>query len=193
MMFRSLASLTVKHCRGELEEGVAATQLGHTDTVSGRGRCGCVLREGVVLEDDARLGEVRCQLLHVRLCLFAMRALEVSELDNLKVLRCRTFVRTVGLLLQDGTIFRVGMIAEGNDLVPRDDVLLVLQDKKPNAGRLRFSGLVGHVDGNPADPFYRGLLDGPDFKDAVFVVSPTVLEKRLDGFFAGRGCRKVGR
>ena len=36
----------------------------------------------IVLEDDARLGEIGDELIHVGLRLFAVRALEVGELDE---------------------------------------------------------------------------------------------------------------
>jgi hypothetical protein len=44
-----------------------------------------VLGQRIVLEDDARLGEVVHELVHVGLRLFAMRALEIGKLDDLEV------------------------------------------------------------------------------------------------------------
>ena len=42
--------------------------------------------EGIVLKDDARLGEIGDELVHVGLRFFAMRALEVGKLDQFKIL-----------------------------------------------------------------------------------------------------------
>ena len=41
---------------------------------------------GSVLKDDAGLGKIRSQLVHVGLRLFAVRALEVGELDQFEIL-----------------------------------------------------------------------------------------------------------
>ena len=46
---------------------------------------GCMDGNGKALKDDARLGEIRDQLVHVGLRLLAMGALEIGELDQLKV------------------------------------------------------------------------------------------------------------
>ena len=92
-------------------------------------------RDGKVLKDDARLGKIRDQLVHVGLRLFAVRALEVGELHQLQILRCRAAIRAVGALLHLLADFGEGMIAKVDDALAADDVLAVGQHKKRERSR----------------------------------------------------------
>ena len=83
--------------------------------------------KGIVLKDDARLGKIGDQLVHVGLRLLAVGALEVSELDEFEILGRRAPIGAVGSLLQHGAIIGKGIFAEGNNLVAGDDVLAVGQ------------------------------------------------------------------
>ena len=81
------AILRLKYRGGKLEEGGAASQFCNAVAV---GRCDYRLRmdgsERIVLEDNARLGKIGDELIHVGLRLFAMRALEIGEFDEFEIL-----------------------------------------------------------------------------------------------------------
>src|SRR5579875_3363495 len=77
------AVLAFKHSRGVLEKRRAAAHLGHANAVLRRvHRLRMDRRNGIVLEDNARLGEIGGKLIHVGLRLLAMRALKIGELDQ---------------------------------------------------------------------------------------------------------------
>src|SRR5579872_5194907 len=90
----------------------------------------------IVLENDARLGKVRGQLLHVGLRLFAVGALEVGKLDQFQILRCRPAIWTVRTLLQLLTVGGIRMIAEGQNIVTGNDMLSIRQRKEGKGTRL---------------------------------------------------------
>ena len=83
------AVLPFKHRSSKLEEGGAAGLLRNADAHirAAITDCGMNARKRIVLEDDARLGKVGDELVHVGLRGFAMRALEVGELDEFEILR----------------------------------------------------------------------------------------------------------
>ena len=74
---------------------------------------------GKGLKDNARLGKIRGELIHVGLRLLAVRALEVGKLDHLKILRGGAAIRAVGALLQLLAGIGERMLAEINDLSRR--------------------------------------------------------------------------
>src|ERR1700761_7074881 len=82
-------------------------------------------RKRIVLEDNARLGKIRDELIHVGLRLFAVRTLEIGEFDELEILGRRATEGAICALLQQSTIVSKRMLAEWNDLLAHDDVLLV--------------------------------------------------------------------
>ena len=92
-----------------------------------------------------------------------------------------------------GAIFRIGMLAKGDDVVAGNDVLAVGKDKELKRRRLLLAGLVAHVDHDFADALDRRLQDGLHLPDAGVVVAPTGLQEGVDGLFGGRRGGEVGR
>jgi hypothetical protein len=84
-----------------------------------------MLRQRIALKDDAGLGKIHCQLVHIGLRVLAVGALEVGKLDNLQILRSRATVRAIGALLRQGARLRVRMLAKGNNVIADNDVLAI--------------------------------------------------------------------
>ena len=184
------AILPFKYRGSKLEEGGAAGQLGDADSVL---RCDHGLRmngsERVVLENDARLGKIGDELVHVGLRSFAMRALEVSELDEFEILGRRTAIGAVGALLEHGAVLGKGMLAEGNDPFADDDVLLIGRGEEGEAIGLLLAGLVADEDDDLADAGDLGLLDCLNLPHGVGVEAEIGLHEGVDDFLGGRGRR----
>ncbi len=140
----------------------------------------------IVLKDDARLGKIHRELVHVGLRLLAMGALEIGELNQFQILGGYPAIGAIGLLLQLGAKIGKRIRPERNNLVAGDDVLAVGQGKELERGGLLFAGLVADKDDHLADAFDRGLEDGLHLPDAVIVVAPTGLEKGVDGLLGRR-------
>ena len=150
--------------------------------------CGMDRCNRIVLKDDAGLGKVHRQLVHVGLRFLAMGALEVGELDQLQILGGRAAIGAVGVLLQLGAILGKGMLAKGNngELVAGDDVLAVGERKELKRGGLLLAGLVADENDHLADAFDRSLEDGLHLPDAALVVAPAGLQEGIDGFLGGQ-------
>ena len=102
------AFLAIKDGCGEGEEGAAAALLGHANAIGSGGlAAGWMLANGIALEDDAGLGKIDGELVHVGLGFLAMGALEVSELDQFQILGGGAAIGAVGALLQLGAMIGV--------------------------------------------------------------------------------------
>ena len=88
------------------------------------------LDQGEALIDDVRVGEIRGELVHGGLRIFAVRALEVSELDEFQVFACSALGWAVSALNERAAVFRVGMLSERQDFSAGDDVLAVRQSEE---------------------------------------------------------------
>ena len=111
---------------GIQEEGWAATELGNADTVSCRPEGLRVnLHQRVALVDDVRIREVGSDFIHCGLSVFAMRALEVGELDEFQVFAGPAARWAICTLEQNGAIFGIRMCAEGENFTPGNDMFSV--------------------------------------------------------------------
>ena len=176
--------------------------LGHALAVR-RGSTDCRMNGGKrkVLKDDARLGKIHCQLVHVGLRFLAMGALEIGKLDQFQVLRRRAAIGPVGPLLQRGAGVSERVRAEGDNLVAGDDVLAVCHGEELQRRRLLLAGLVADENDHLADAVDGSLENSLHLPDAVFIVSPAGLQECVDVSlvgdaavkFAGIGLGKYGR
>jgi hypothetical protein len=152
-----------------------------------------VLRQGIVLEDDAGFGKIHCQLVHVGLRILAMRALEIGEFHQFQVLRGRTAVRSIATLLQNGPILCKRIFAEGNKVVSGDDVLAVGKSEELQRRGLLLPGLVAHKDHDLAHALDRRLQNRLHLPHAPGIEAPTGGEKGVDGLFGRRRGGEIRR
>ena len=151
--------LAIKYRSRKLEESRASRLFGNTNAISGRERSfGVNGRQRVVLEDDARLGKICNELVHVGLRGFAMRALKIREFDQFKVLCGGAAVRAVGALLQHCAVLCKRIFTEGNDLVADDDVFSIGRCEEGKAVGLLLSRSVADQNHDPADALNLGFL-----------------------------------
>lgn len=128
-------------------------------------------REGEVLKDEVRIGEILQETVDDRLDSLAVGALEVSELYEFEVFPRGSAAGSGGTLRQDAPCVGVRMVSEGQD-IGRDEVLAVRRDVEDQRGDLLRSGFLRYVDGDLADARCGRVLDGLYLPDTVCVVSP---------------------
>ncbi len=150
------------------------------------------MRQRKVLEDDAGLGKIHRQLVHIGLRLFAVGALEVGKLDNLQILggvsrdrdRRRAAARWRALPQRDCA--PKGMMSS-----PAKMCLPSGRTKNWSRDELLLAGLVAHQQGHLADAIDFRLLDGPHLPDTGLIVAPTGLQKGVDGVLVGEVAVKL--
>ena len=139
-----------------------------------------------VLEDNARLGKICRQHVHIRLDSLAVRALEVGKLHQFQIFRSRSAIGPGSALRQQRAVLGVGMGSERDDLIVGEDVPAVGQGIKLDHRGLLLAGLVADEHQHLAHSRDLGLADGLHLPNAVFVVAPTGLDERVDLLFGGR-------
>lgn len=183
------AGLAVKNGGGVVKERLVPTEFGHAHSV---GRSAVSLRmdlcQGKILIDDVRFGEVRSDLVHGGLGVFAMRALEVGKFDNLQILAGVALGWAVGALDECGAVLSEGMIAEGQDFSAGDEVFAVRKDEELKGARLLVA-LFADYDDYRGDAGNVGFGDSLDLVDAIWIKAPGSLQKGIDLLFG----RRIGR
>src|SRR5580698_991380 len=92
---------------------------------------------------------------------------------------------------QGCAILRVGMLAEGQDLIVGDDVLAVGESEELERSAL-FAALFSDQDDDAADAGHGGLKNARDLVDAIGIVAPGGLQEGLNLLLGGRVGSEIG-
>ncbi len=134
------------------------------------------------LKDDMRFWEVLDDLIHYRLRILAVRALQVGELHQLESLAGCAPGGAIGAGAQQLCRCSEGRSTEGDDAGSfSDGVLAVRQHVKLDWLNFGFSRRSRHVDRYPGYTCCCGGLDAHDAIGPRCVVSPELLEECIDG------------
>ena len=142
------------------------------------------------LVNDMRVRKVGGEFVHRSLGVFAMRALEVCELDQFKLLASRAARGAVGALEQHVAIFGVRVRTERKNFAGGDDVLAVSQSKELQRTDLLVA-FFADCDDDVADAWNRGLGDALHLVDALGVKTPRGLQKGDNLLLGGRVGGKI--
>ena len=167
------ALLSVEDGIDELEEGIVRLLLYADAKGCGLEGGGMNVYQREELKDDVRLGEVVGELVHDGLGILAVRALQVGELDQLKIPGGCAAGGAVGTGAEQVAGFGEGSGAEEDDTgALADGVLAVGGDVEGGAFDLGAGLLTSDEYDDAGDAGRGGGLNGHDAVEAVGVIAP---------------------